>query len=48
MGSETGLPRAEMKRVVLRKGGMHLEEGSCSSNRPRMGNTPKTVSTSMC
>lgn len=37
----------EMKQVVLRKGGMHLEEESCSSNRSRMGNTSKAVSVSV-
>lgn len=38
----------EMKHVVLRKGGMHLEEKSCSPNSSRMGNTSKKVSTSVC
>lgn len=36
-----------MKHAVLRKGGMYLEEESCSSNKFRMGNTSKTVSTSV-
>lgn len=37
----------EMKHVVLRKGGMHLEEKSCSPNSPRIGNISKRVSTSV-
>lgn len=38
----------EMKHVVLREGGTHLEEESCSPNSPRMGNTSKWLSTSVC
>ena len=35
----------EMKHVMLKKSGMHLEEESCFPNRLRMGNTSKRVST---
>lgn len=35
----------EMKHVVLKKSGMHLEEESCFPNRLRMGNRSNRVST---